>query len=196
MEKDTNIATLEEEKEIIVEEVVEDTDYEPSFFANADQPREGFEVEEEEEEMDKEGEEPPKISETSEEDEQYFKIAMSFLDQTRAMGLSMFAGYGIENTDKYIFYKDWSDPKHKATLEAGRVVAKKYKLSAFQHLPELMLLVGIIASTGALFTMAKEDKKKKAQEDALKNQPTPHPQAANNTPTKEVQLKPFSKKAK
>lgn len=195
MAKIKNIETIEEnELEKPVLDLDNDEDFEPSFFDGVEKPREGFEDEDEEgEETEEEGEEPPKISDTTEEDEQYFKLAMGAFDQTRAIAFSVFAGSGMEGTDKYTYYKDWNDPKHKATLEAGRVVAKKWKLSSFQNLPEFMLLVAIVVSSGVLFKQAKDDKAARKQKEAQANAAPPPPPTKQAPKTKEVKLQPFSK---
>lgn len=142
-----------------------DDDNEEDLFSQAHQYRETFEYDgegDEEHEDDPEGEEIDdnvKVSDTTEEDETYYKLAMGFLDTTRAMGLSMYAEGDVSAVDKYIFYKDWNDPKHKAELEAGRVVARKWKFSAFKHLPEMVLILAVVVSTVILFNQAKKDKK-------------------------------------
>lgn len=181
-----------EEKEEIVIENDNSSDDALDFFTGSDSPRENFEhVENEDDEDQEEGEEQneqeqPTISETSEEDEQYFKIVVGFLDNTRAMGLSFYATGGMESVDKYTYYTDWNDKKHKQFLEAGCVVAKKHKFSAFKNLPEMVIVIAIIISTGMLFSQAKKEKLESATKAA---QPSP----SQGADTKIRKLGPLTK---
>ncbi len=193
----TENTTHKAAEEVVVEKIPEVTpelpvqsnsvsDDEADFFAGADNPREKYENPE------KEGDAPaenpnPTISQTSQEDEQYFKLGMGLLDSNRAILLSLYVSGDMENVDKYMYYKDWNDPKHRPILEAGRVVANKYKFSAFKYLPELCLVLAIVVSSAVLFSLAKKDKAAQmgAPASDTKTQTNPNPQAAQETkPTK------------
>jgi len=160
------------------------SDDEADFFSKADAPREKFENAEKTEEKPQN----PTISQTSQEDEQYFKLAMGLLDSNRAICLSLYVDGNMDNVDKWMYYKDWNDPKHRPILEAGRVVAAKYKLSAFNYLPEFCLILAIVVSSAILFSMAKKEKQAKA---TAQPNPQTNPQAQDN-PTKPTKLKKVS----
>ncbi len=153
---------------------------ESDLYSDLDKPREGYENVENDSEGDwddiDDGEEPPRISETSQEDEEYFKLAMGILDNTRAMAFSMYATGDIAKVADYTVYKDWNDPQHQALLQSGRIVAKKYKLHAFDMLPELMIAGALIMSTFLLYRQAKKDKQETAQKKYEANK------AKNGTP--------------
>ncbi len=194
----TENTTHEAAKEVVVEKIPEVTpelpvqsnsisDDEADFFVNSDAPREKFENPE------KEGDAPaenpnPTISQTSQEDEQYCKLFLGLLDNNRAIMLSLYVSGDMENVDKYMYYRDWSDPKHKPILEAGRVVAAKYKFSAFKYLPELCLVLAIVVSSAVLFSIAKKDKAALmgAPASDTKTQTNPNPQETKPTKLKKV----------
>lgn len=165
------------------------SDDEADFFSNADAPKEKFEnVNTEDAGTQEEKPQNPTISQTSQEDEQYFKLAMGLLDSNRAICLSLYVDGNMDNVDKWMYYKDWNDPKHRPILEAGRVVAAKYKLSAFNYLPEFCLILAIVVSSAILFSMAKKEKQAKA---TAQPNPQTDPQSKEN-PTKPTKLKKAS----
>jgi hypothetical protein len=153
-----------------------DIDNEADFLKDAAEPREGYEINEEEDlegdwADEEEGEEPPRMSETTEEDEAYFKLFMGFIDNTRASVFSLYVGGDMEKVKDYKIYNNWDDPQHAEILRAGRIVAKKYKFHAFDHLPELMIVGSILMSSYFLYKQAKNEKEEKQKETTKAQQP-------------------------
>ena len=155
----------EPKKKIIVEEEDFDFDFgtsnEEDLYKDLNQKREKqkeWNPEEEEEEELYEGKESARMSETTDEDEAYFKLLMGFIDNTRAMGFSLYVGGDMDKVKDYKMYKNWSDPEHMELLSSGRIVARKYKLHALDLLPEMMIAASLLISTFMLYKKAKNDK--------------------------------------
>jgi len=199
---------MPEEKEAVIEDVTtpvvqiiseEEEDWGSSFkdseeaiFETASEPREGFEGggDDLDNEPEEPGEErkPNNFSNPAEEDVASYQIGMGVLDNTRAMFLSFHAVGDISLVDKYTFYKNWDDPKHKAELRAGAIVAKKWKFSSFQNLPEFAILIALVASTLILVSQAKADKKEHAATKASTAKNT------NQKGGKEIEFRPKRQK--
>ncbi len=187
-------AVIEEMTEEQLQELIEkDRPKEESFLDNLDKPREklGFEDEDEDEDFDLSddfGDEEgidnsnPTLEDTTETDEAAFIMLMSLIDSSRAMGLSLYASGSMDSVDKYIYYKDWKDPKHKPFLNAGRIVSKKYPVSALNFVPEITILLGFAISTYALYRVAKAEKIELAAE----KQRAVAPQPKQETPIRSI----------
>lgn len=165
-----------------VQEVINNNveDNEADFFSGLEKPREHFEnPEQEEEPTTATPSEGVKLSDTTMDDEASFILVMNLFDNTRAMALSMFDAGNLDMVKDYTYYKDWKDPQHQQLLQAGRIVAKKYTLSAFDKLPEVMICIALIVSSYALFRQAqsnKKERKTKQEQEAYQQHTKPQEQ--------------------
>lgn len=151
---------------------------EDAFTDSANQPREGLGYEDDDEDdgfsvddLDDHGgyKEPsgntaPKLSDTDENDEANFRLLIGLMDNTRAIGFSLMTDRSMDHVDKYTYYKDWDDPKHKQFLEAGRIVSKKYSSAVFNYLPELTILIMFAISSAGIWSEVKSEKAKRQEE--------------------------------
>lgn len=190
---------LKEDEEVLQPPIEQDD--EADFFSSADKPRENFEDVEDETEEPPSGDgastkEPIKLSETTSDDEANFILFMNMIDSTRAMGFSYYVNGDLDLVSKFTVYKDWKDPQHQQLLHAGRIVAKKYSLAAFDKMPEFMICLALLLSTVALFSQAKKMKaEQRTASEATPNQPTPQ-QETKTSNGRIVVMDNKSKKAK
>lgn len=92
------------------------------------------------------------------------KMFIGFVDESRAIGASLISG---EPKEKYLFYKDAKTGKLSNDNElviAAAKVAQKYQ---FKFGPEVVLILGLLLSTGLTFKKAINDSKK-AKKDSKK----------------------------
>ena len=119
-----------------------------------------------EEELDDDSEEPQQQEEPFISNEEAYKFVAGLIDNSRAMLLSVVVGGDLERVNKYIWYQNWDDPKHKMELQAGAKVAAKYNLSNIKMLPEFMLLMALGISSAFVYKQAMNDKKELKQKQA------------------------------
>lgn len=145
--------------------LLEGSDSMDDLFANAKQDREEFTTEAWENDQEPQQEEgganqqqEKQSKEAQEANRQAGRMVISFLDQTRAMCLSLFIQGDTKRQDQFIYYKNWDDPKHSGMNYCLDVLGKKYNFVAIQYMPEIILIGILIISTVALFKEAKSIK--------------------------------------
>lgn len=127
---------------------------------------------------------PPPEQEYDNEDEDFAKGALEFIDETRALWLSTVATGSIDDADRFIYYKGLDKGKHRLTVKAAAQLSRQYRLG---QSPLLILLVSLVVSTWVMWRRAKQESKKRK---ATEQQPKPSSSAPTPpTETKLVKLK-------
>ena len=81
---------------------------------------------------------------------------LSFFDETRAMLLSMYSTGDIDSAERYQYYKDFEEGKHKYIVKAAAKMWQKFNLSSK---PEYILGGALLTSSFFLWRRAEKDRK-------------------------------------
>lgn len=117
------------------------------------------------------------------EDEDFAKGALEFIDETRALWLSTVATGSIDDADRFIYYKGLDKGKHRLTVKAAAQLSRQYRLG---QSPLLILLVSLCVSTWVMWRRAKQESKQRKDKEQTQTN-TSRPTAPNGA--KLVKLK-------